>query len=181
MRKTIVALGAVTGAAAGGVILWRRNPRTGTHFMNEVLNPLVVGHGLAGAGRSEVGTLEHVGRRTGTRRLTPVHPVPTASGFRIVVPVGEASEWARNVLAAGHCRLQLHDVVYDLDEPVLLAPDELDEVAGPSRWLGTWLGMRYLLLHRAAEQPGALVEPRGEPAANTASADPTGERVPVPA
>ena len=31
-------------------------------------------------------------------------------------PLGDHSEWARNVLAAGHCRLQLRDVVYELDD-----------------------------------------------------------------
>ena len=181
MRKLIVGLAVMSGATAGAVALWRRNPRIGTHFTNEVLNPLLVERGVAGAGRSELGTLEHIGRRTGTRRLTPVHPVPTETGFRIVVPLGEASEWARNVVAAGRCRLQLHDTVYDLDEPVLLAPDELGDLSKPSAWLGTTLGMRYLLLHRFGERPGILEATVGEPAAPAESGEEAPATVPVTA
>ena len=84
-------------------------------------------------GESEIGTLEHFGRKTGTRHLTPVHPVATADGFRIVVPLAEASQWAMNVLAAGHCRLQLHDTIFDLDEPVLVEPVDVRELTGPMR------------------------------------------------
>ena len=87
----------LVAAAAALVAAWRRNPRIGTRFINEVVNPYLVARGIAGAGRSELGTLEHVGRRTGTRHLTPIRPVPTEDGFRIMVPLGPKSEWARNV------------------------------------------------------------------------------------
>jgi hypothetical protein len=160
MRKLLV-LVAVTGAVAGLAVAWVRNKRIGSGFANEVLNPLLVRRGLAGSGHSEIGTLEHVGRTSGIRRLTPVHPVPTETGFRIVVPLGEQSQWVRNVLAAGHCRLQLHDVVYELDEPVLLAAGEVPEVAGPLAWVQDRLGVEYLLLRRFAEAPGRL-EPAAE-------------------
>jgi hypothetical protein len=89
-----------------------------------------------------------------------VHPVPTAEGFRVVVPLAERSEWARNVLAAGHCRVQLQDVVYELDEPVLVRPTDVRELQAPIRWAEERLGFEYLLLHRFAEHPGAL-EPLG--------------------
>lgn len=155
MRKVVLVTGALAAAAAG-VVAWRRNPRIGTRFTNEVLNPLLVDRGISGTGRSELGTLEHVGRRTGTRHLTPIHPVPTEDGFRIAVPLGQKSQWARNVLAAGHCRMQLHDTVHELDEPVLLAAGELPEIAAPAAWILDRLGFQYLLLRRFAERPGSL-------------------------
>lgn len=158
MRTLLLIPAALVAAGAGIFLAWRRNPRIGTRFVNDVLNPLMVERGLAGTGRAEVGTLEHVGRRSGTRHLTPVHPVPTADGFRIVVPLAGESQWARNVIAAGRCRLQLHDVVYELDEPVLLAPDELPELGAVTRLVTGRLGFQYLLLHRFADQPGALDE-----------------------
>jgi hypothetical protein len=179
MRKLALIAGGLIVAGAGGLVAWRRNPRIGTRFMNEVLNPLLVARGISGAGRSELGTLEHVGRRTGTRHLTPIHPVATEDGFRIVVPLGPKSEWARNVIAAGHCRMQLHDTVHDLDEPVLLAASEIPEIAAPVAWALDRLGVEYLLLRRFAEAPGRLEEmqvdepptepERGEPAAAGAS------------
>jgi hypothetical protein len=179
MRKLVVMAGGLVVVGAGSLVAWRRNPRIGTRFMNEVLNPVLVARGIAGAGRSELGTLEHVGRRTGTRHLTPIHPVAIEDGFRIVVPLGPKSEWARNVIAAGHCRMQLHDTVHDLDEPVLLAASEIPEIATPVAWVLDRLSVEYLLLRRFAESPGRLEEmpanePRpepelGEPAAAGAS------------
>jgi hypothetical protein len=156
MRRFVVFVAALVAAAFGTVIAWRRNPRIGSATMNAKVNPMLVRRGLAGAGRSEIGTLEHVGRRSGTRRLTPIHPVATAYGFRIVVPLGDQSEWARNVIAAGHCRLQLHDTVYGLDEPVLLDAGEVGELSAAARWIGRILGIKYLRLHRFEERPGTL-------------------------
>jgi len=162
--------GALASVAAGVAVAWRRNPRMGTRFTNEVVNPFLVDRGISGAGRSELGTLEHVGRRTGTRHLTPIHPVSTEYGFRISVPLGPKSEWAQNVVAAGHCRMQLHDTVYELDEPVLLAASELPD-AMPGTWILDRMGVQYLLLRRVAERAGSL-EPIAEEE-KVEQADPT--------
>jgi F420H(2)-dependent quinone reductase len=159
MRRLVVVVAALGLLAAAGVALWRRNPRMGAGRMNELVNPVLVRRGLAGGGRSELGTLEHMGRKSGTVRLTPVHPVLVGDTVRIVVPLGLQSEWARNVLAAGHCRLQLHDTVYELDEPVLLPAGAIADLPAVSRWLGDMLGVMYLRLHRFAEHPGALEAP----------------------
>jgi hypothetical protein len=163
MRRLVLIAGALVAAGAVATVAWRRNPRIGTRFTNEVFNPFLVGRGISGGGRSELGTLEHVGRRTGTRHLTPIHPVPTEDGFRIAVPLGPRSQWAQNVLAAGHCRMQLHDTVYELDEPVLLAAGELSEITPPAAWTLDRLGFQYLLLRRFAERPGTLDEAADEP------------------
>jgi deazaflavin-dependent oxidoreductase (nitroreductase family) len=158
IRFVIVGLGALGTLLAAAVVVWRRNPRLGSGIVNAVVNPRMIRRGFAGSGGSEIGTLEHIGRRSGLRRLTPVHPEPTPDGFRIIVPLGTHSEWARNVLAAGHCRLQLHDVVYDLDEPRLVAAGEIAELPAPVRGLCAALGFDYLLLHQFASTPGTLAE-----------------------
>jgi hypothetical protein len=169
MRKAVLITGALAAAGAG-VVAWRRNPRIGTRFTNDVLNPFLVDRGISGGGRSELGTLEHVGRRTGARHLTPLRPVPTEDGFRIAVPLGPKSEWARNVLAAGHCRMQLHDAVHELDEPVLLAAGELPEIPAPAAWILDRLGFQYLLLRRFSERPGTLEQVAEEPPATQPAA-----------
>jgi len=156
VRKLFLLTAVLGATVAAFAVAWRRNPRMGTRFTNDVLNPLVVGRGMAGAGRSELGTLEHFGRRSGTRHLTPIHPVPTEDGFRIVVPLGPKSQWAQNVLAAGHCRLQLHDTVYDLDEPVLLAAGEVPDIATPAAMLMDRFGVQYLILRQFAARAGQL-------------------------
>lgn len=156
MRRLLFVVVALVSSLVAIALVWRRNRRLGSRFMNTVVNPALIRQGLAGKGRSEIGTLEHIGRRSGIRRLTPVHPEPAGDGFRIIVPLGEESAWARNVLAAGHCRLQLHDMVYDLDEPRLVSPAELDGIAPIARTLEGALGFQYLVLHRFGATPGAL-------------------------
>jgi hypothetical protein len=180
MRRLVLVLATVVLLASVGVFSWRRNPRTGASQMNQLVNPFLVRRGFAGGGRSELGTLEHVGRKSGTVRLTPVHPIILEDSVRIIVPLGLQSEWARNVLMAGHCRLQLHGTVYELDEPVLLPAGAMMEMPAFGRWLGDMLGVMYLRLHRFAEHPGTLELPAaaapdaelpiGEPEAEPAGA-----------
>ncbi len=163
MRKLVLlAAGAIAGIC-GLVAVCVKYTRFGAGFANDVVNPVLVRRGISGSESSELGTLEHFGRRTGTRHLTPIHPVPTEDGFRIAVPLGERSEWARNVLAAGHCRMQLRGVIHELDEPVLLAAGEVPEIAAPSAWILDRLGCQYLLLQRFAEHAGTLADPAQEP------------------
>jgi hypothetical protein len=158
----VAGLTSLAAAAGGALIVWRRNPRIGSAFVNSVVNPALVRRGLAGGGASELGTLEHIGRRSGIRRLTPVHPEPTSDGFRIMVPLGPHSEWARNVLAAGHCRLQLHDVAYDLDEPAMIAARDAQDLPSVVRGVMAALGFQYLTLRTFGSTPGGTLEPAPE-------------------
>jgi deazaflavin-dependent oxidoreductase (nitroreductase family) len=156
MRRSLFVAGAVAAGLYGGALWWRRNPRVGTRFTNEVVDPWLVRQGLVDRSEGELALLEHVGRHSGTVRRTPVHPERIQDGIRIVVPLGEQSEWARNVLAAGHCRMQVGAQVLELDEPMLVEPSELGDLPAPVRALYQWLGFRYLLLHRFSESTGAL-------------------------
>lgn len=150
MRKLLY-LAAVAGALYGATRWWRENRRAGTAFVNRIINPWLVRRGLIGSSRGELALLEHVGRKSGTVRRTPIHPMATADGFRIIVPVGEQSEWARNVMAAGHCRLVFGDRLLELDEPVLETPSEVPGLPRPVRALFGWLGFRYLHLRTSGE------------------------------
>lgn len=151
-----VAAGAVTTTAAAAVIIWQRNRRLGARVVNAVVNPFMLRQGLTGGAHSELGTLEHVGRVSGTVRQTPVRPVSTPDGFRVVVPLAAESHWARNVLAAGHCRLQWKGILYELDEPRLVTAGECQDLAAPVRLFASALGFRYMRLHRFAESSGTL-------------------------
>jgi hypothetical protein len=153
------------------VAWWRRNRRTGSRFVNDVVNPFLLRQGVPGQSRENLATLEHIGRRSGTRRLTLVHPVPTEDGFRITVPLGVESEWARNVLAAGHCRMQIGDIVFELDEPSLVPVGSDGHVVAPVRWAQTGLGFMWLRLHRFGEAPGRLEAP--EPSLERIAAEPS--------
>lgn len=172
MRKVVAIVGGSAALAAvvtGTVVYWRRNPRIGTRFVNAVVNPALLRRGLAGGKKSEIATIEHVGRRSGIRRLTLVHPEPTAEGFRVMLPLGPHSEWARNVLAAGHCRLQLHELVYDLDEPAMVPASEVGDLPLAVQGVMRALGFQYLKLRTFGVNPGSL-EPEEAPAAADAKA-----------
>jgi hypothetical protein len=180
MRRIAVFLGAtaaLAGVAGGTVIYWRRHPRVGTGFVNAIVNPRLLRRGLTGGAKSEIGTIEHVGWKSGTRRLTPVHPEPMPGGFRIVVPLGPNSLWARNVIAAGHCRLQLHETVYDLDEPAMVHASDVDGLPSPVRMMMGALGFEYLKLRAFNTRPGALepVQTAAQAPAQTEPEQPSAE------
>lgn len=156
MRKLGMALVALASAMAAFAFAWSRNKRLGTHVMNDIVNPIIVRRGIAGSSRLDVATIEHVGRRSGARRLTPVHAVATVDGFRIIVPLGPESQWVRNVVAARHCRMQLRGTIYELDEPLLVHASDVRELPFAARWLFGRLGFEFLLLHRFADAPGTF-------------------------
>lgn len=175
-----VAIAAGITAVTAGVLEWRHRRLAGEApfdrlriVMNERVNPWLLSRGIAGGQHSEIGTIEHIGRRTGEVRRTPVHPSFVDDQVWIPVPYGEASQWARNVLAAGHCRLEFHDLVYDLDEPRLVPAAEDPLLPRIAARTAGWLGVEYLRLHRFGERRGALA-----PAATEGSAAPV--EVPEP-
>lgn len=158
MRRPVIVLG-LLGGAIGAVAWWRRHPRTGAKYVNRVIDPWLMRSGIVQKSEGELALVEHVGRVSGIVRTTPVHPVATADGFRIIVPLGAASQWARNVLAAGHCRLQVGGAVHHLDEPMLVRPIAVAGIPPIAGHVMDWLGFRYLQLHRFAEHEGTLAEP----------------------
>lgn len=157
MRRALV-IGGILGAAAAAVGWWRRHPRAGTAWVNRVVDPWLVERGIVDRTAGEIGLIEHIGRRSGTVRLSPVHPVSIDGGFRIIVPLGVASQWARNVLAAGGCRLQVGDSVYELREPRLVPASTFRGIPWPIAQLMDWLGFRYLVLRRVSEATGTLAD-----------------------
>ena len=64
-----------------------------------------------------------------------------------------SSEWRRNVVAAAHRRLQLHDAVYGLDEPVLLPAGEVESLPRASAG-SSHAGFDYLLLRNIRQRAG---------------------------
>lgn len=157
MRKLVLVAASLTGIYMAAR-WWRGHRRAGADVVNRVIDPWLERRGLTSGSRGEFAMIEHIGRTSGTVRQTPIHPMRTAEGFRIIVPIGEQSEWARNVLAAGRCRLVLGDQSIELDEPVLEAPAEVPDLPRPVRALFEWLGFRYLRL-RTAREPRPDTDP----------------------
>ncbi len=134
----------------------RTSPAWLRRFVTHRFNPAVVRLGLVGGRWSPWAYLEHVGRTTGMAYRTPVLPRIAGDYACVPLPYGIDVSWARNVKAAGHCRLQVRGMVYELDEPAVITAAEHPDL--PEAFRG-WLirrGNRYLRLHVLSATPGSL-------------------------
>jgi deazaflavin-dependent oxidoreductase (nitroreductase family) len=66
------------------------------------------------------GILEHVGWKSGRVYRTPVNVFRAPEGFLIALTYGRESEWVRNVIAAGGCKIETRGVQYHLSSPAIL-------------------------------------------------------------
>lgn len=141
-----------------------RGPQRLRRFVTERFDPLVSRLGLVGGARSPWAMLEHIGRTSGTVRRTPVLPQVVGSHMLIPLPYGRGVHWAQNVLAAGHCRVQLHEHVIELDEPQVLHPSEVSELPDWRKLSISGMPMEYMRLRVFHRRPGTLdtVAPAGE-------------------
>lgn len=146
-----------------------RGPAWLRRFVTDRFNPLVTRLGLVGGARSPWAMLEHVGRTSGTLRHTPVLPHVVGSHMLIPLPYGRGVQWARNVLAAGHCRVQFHHHVLALDEPQVLHPTAVTELPDWRKLSVSGVPMEYLRLRIFSRRPGTLDMPT-----------PGGQRLAVP-
>jgi hypothetical protein len=60
------------------------------------------------------------------------------------------------VIAAGHCRIQLHDQIFDLDDPAMADAGEAKDMPWPLRCVMASLGFKYLHLRTFAAHPATL-------------------------
>ncbi len=78
--------------------------------------------------------IEHTGRRSGHTYRTPVLAARVGSAFYVPVLYGERSDWVRNVLAAGECRVRYGGRAAQLREPQVIdaaaAPDAVARILG---------------------------------------------------
>lgn len=153
-------LGATIAGAAAVLVATRQPAFRGSRpirgFATKLFDPAVTRLGLVGGRRSPYGMLEHRGRTTGRMYRTPILPLATASGFVIGLPYGRHAQWVRNILAAGRGRLQLHESIYELEEPTIVSRHDLPHTEGVLGSLGRRGGIEYLVLRTAAIQPGVF-------------------------
>ncbi|MFZ0418617.1 MAG: nitroreductase family deazaflavin-dependent oxidoreductase [Candidatus Sulfotelmatobacter sp.] len=66
------------------------------------------------------GILTHVGRKSGKIYRSPVNVFRAPEGFLIALTYGRESEWVRNVIAAGGCKIETSGVQYQLSAPTIV-------------------------------------------------------------
>jgi deazaflavin-dependent oxidoreductase (nitroreductase family) len=89
------------------------------------------------------GIVRHIGRTSGKAYATPVVARPTPEGFLIPLPFGDATQWAKNLFAAGGGTIRFAG-----REILIVEPEIIDlDVAGahlplPLRFASRRLGIR---------------------------------------
>lgn len=93
--------------------------------------------------------LRHTGRTSGRTYATPVVGLRTPDGFLIPLPFGDATQWARNLFAAGGGALRFAGREYCIAEPRIVEHEEATAHLGRVlAALTAWLGLRQYVLVR---------------------------------
>lgn len=79
-----------------------------------------------------LGTLEHVGRKSGRRFRTPLLVFKTQNGFAILIGYGLESDWLKNVLAGGPTVLHKWGKAITLANPRIVSKAEAAPLITPA-------------------------------------------------
>ncbi|MGW0161887.1 nitroreductase family deazaflavin-dependent oxidoreductase [Mycobacterium sp. NPDC003323] len=93
-----------------------RMPRAVATFNRRVTNPAAR---WIAPWLPNLGTLEHVGRRSGKRYQTPLLVFTTEDGFAVLVGYGLESDWLKNVMAGGATVLRKRGRIIAVGNPRL--------------------------------------------------------------
>ena len=117
-------------------------------LLKHVINPATLR--AIEKGTSSYGVVHHRGRRSGADYETPVDAQRTPEGVLITLPYGSRTDWCRNVLVSGGCRLTLGGDDLALTAPQVV-PASVAEAQVPEdvarRWhrqgLAHFLALRF--------------------------------------
>lgn len=79
-----------------------------------------------------LGTLEHVGRKSGKCYRTPLLVFETHDGYAILVGYGPQTDWLKNVLARGHAVLHKRGRAIDLGNPRVVSKADAAALVAPN-------------------------------------------------
>ncbi|BBX20531.1 nitroreductase family deazaflavin-dependent oxidoreductase [Mycolicibacterium duvalii] len=106
-----------------------RMPRRIAEFNKRITNP---------AARAitpwlpNLGTLEHVGRRSGKRYRTPLLVFATHDGYAVLIGYGPQTDWLKNVLAGGPTVLRKRGRDVALTNPQVVSKADAADLVRPS-------------------------------------------------
>ena len=92
----------------------------------------------------------HVGRRSGRTYRTPVNVFRQGDGFLFALMYGADSDWVRNVIATGGCRIETRRRTYELREPQRFTDPTRAGVPVPVRWIMRRLDVEDFMTLRKA-------------------------------
>jgi deazaflavin-dependent oxidoreductase (nitroreductase family) len=133
-------------------------------FVTHRFDPLVMRFGLAGGRVSPWAILEHVGRNSGVTYRSPIYARMTDDHAFIPLPYGSDVHWVKNIQAAGHCRIQAHETILELDEPAVISASDNPLIPPSVREALERSDTKYLRLHVLDRAAGTFVRHQPEPA-----------------
>ena len=94
--------------------------------------------------------LRHTGRTSGTAYSTPVVARRTPDGFLIPLPFGDATQWARNLFAAGGGSIRFAGSEHEIGDPRIVDSEvAAAHLPPPLRFFAGRLGIReYVVVRR---------------------------------
>ena len=95
-------------------------PRVMTRFTRGAVNTMT----LRLVGHAAFADLEHVGRRSGVLRHTPVRAFRTRDTVVVGLNFGRQSDWFKNIQAAGTCQMRLGRQQLTLGAPALVPAEQ---------------------------------------------------------
>jgi deazaflavin-dependent oxidoreductase (nitroreductase family) len=99
--------------------------------------------------------LRHTGRTSGKRYATPVVALRTPAGFVIPLPFGDATQWARNLFAAGGGSIDFAGRHYAIEHPEIIDGDAAAaHLPRVLRFVAGRIGLRqFVLVHQVPTTP----------------------------
>jgi deazaflavin-dependent oxidoreductase (nitroreductase family) len=117
-------------------------PRWLARFNRHATNPLL---GRLATRVPAFGVVIHRGRKTGHVYRTPVNVFRRPGGYVVALTYGSSSEWVRNVLAGGGCRLETRGRTMALGHPRVLYDPRRRAVPAPVRFVLGLLHVNHFL------------------------------------
>ena len=95
-------------------------PRVFSRYTRGAVNRMT----LRLAGHAAFADLEHVGRKSGVVRHTPLRAFRTGDAVVVGLNFGRESDWFKNITAAGTCRMRLADQQLTLGAPKVVPAEQ---------------------------------------------------------
>lgn len=92
-------------------------PQWLARFNRHVTNPI---QRLWAGWAPTMGTLEHVGRKSGKRYRTPLTVFSTDEGVAVLLTYGPNRDWLKNVTAAGSGRMTRYGKTFEVRDPIVM-------------------------------------------------------------
>jgi deazaflavin-dependent oxidoreductase (nitroreductase family) len=92
--------------------------------------------------------LRHTGRTSGRTYATPVVALATADGFIVPLPFGDATQWAKNLLAARGGSIRSAGREHQVGDPRIVDLERAVGLPPLVRFLSARLGIRQFVLVR---------------------------------